>query len=225
MEGVKYVIVVTRRDFTEEYDEFFHIAGAKTVIRNFCRGATSDSVLNALGIERVERIMFRTLVTESVAANLRKGLLTEMRLGATGNGFYISVPADSIGGTNSKNYFLGEGPIVKREKENMEEKSKFVLLITIADKGNVDLIMEAAKSAGATGGTVVSGKGTGTNIAKFFGVAISEEKEMVYIVAKRDFRDAIMKAIMEKAGKDSAAHGVVFSLPVDEVAGINGFAE
>ncbi|MBP5686802.1 MAG: P-II family nitrogen regulator [Clostridia bacterium] len=224
MQGVKYIIVVARRDFAEEYEEFFHAAGAKSVIRNFCRGSTSDSVLNALGLERVERIMFRTLVTDKCAEEIRKGLLRDMRITDSGNGFYVSVPVDSIGGNMSKNYFLGEEEI-KKEGVIVEEKSKFVLLITIADKGNVDLIMDAAKSAGAKGGTVVSGKGTGTNIAKFFGAVISEEKEMVYIVATRDTRDAIMKAIMEKAGKDSDAHGVVFSLPVEEVAGINRFAE
>lgn len=225
MEGIKYLLVVARREFTEEYDEFFHRAGVVTVIKNFCRGVASDSLLDALGLEKSEKIMFRMLATEDIASTIKKGLIADMNINDSGNGFYISVPIDSIGGTSGKNYFLGDLPIVKRGKEKMEEKSEFVLLITVADKGNVDLIMEAAKSAGAQGGTVVSGKGTGVNIAKFFGATISEEKEMVYIVAKRDTRDAIMKAIMAKAGKDTSAHSVVFSLPVEEVLGIDRFFE
>ena len=107
----------------------------------------------------------------------------------------------------------------------MEEKSKFVLIIAIADRGNSELVMDAARSAGATGGTVLSAKGTGAKIAKFFGVVISEEKEMVHVVARRESRDAIMKAIMEKAGSDTPAHGVVFSLPVEQVDGIRSFAD
>ena len=83
--------------------------------------------------------------------------------------------------------------------------------------------MDAARSAGASGGTVVKAKGTGAELAKFFGVSISEEKEMVYIVASRNDRDNIMKAIMEKAGNNTDAHGVVFSLPVDSVVGIKNF--
>ncbi len=224
MEGVKFVLIVTRRDYAEEYMDFLKEIGAKGVLRNFCRGATSESVLQALGLERVDRIMFRAIVSEKTAETLRKKLITEMRIAATGNGFMVIVSADSLGGASSKNYFLGDAPIEKGEKI-MEDKSKFVLLITIADKGNVDTVMDAAKEAGATGGTVVSGKGTGTNIAKFFGATISEEKDMVYIVAKRENRDAIMKAIMEKAGRDTEAHGIVFSLPVDEVAGIGSFIE
>ena len=99
------------------------------------------------------------------------------------------------------------------------------LIVAISQHGYTDLIMEAARSAGASGGTVVKARGTGAEIAKFFGVSISEEKEMIYIVAKRTDRDAIMHAIMEKAGSASEAHGVSFSLPVDSVVGIKHFEE
>ena len=97
------------------------------------------------------------------------------------------------------------------------------MIITVVDKGNTELVMNAARTAGANGGTVVRAKGTGAEIAKFFGVSISEEKELVYIVASRESRDSIMKAIMEKAGTNTNAHGVIFTLPVDSVAGIKGF--
>ena len=101
-----------------------------------------------------------------------------------------------------------------------ENQSKSVLILTVCNKGNTDIVMDAARSAGATGGTVVKAHGTGAELAKFFGVTISEEKEMVYIVAKREERDKIMYAIMEKAGKNTPAFGVVFALPVESVLGI-----
>ena len=107
----------------------------------------------------------------------------------------------------------------------MSGESKNVLVITIVDKGNTDLVMDSAREAGETGGTVVKANGTGAEIAKFFGVSISEEKEMVYIVTKREDRDAIMHAIMDKAGVNTDAHGVIFSLPVDKVVGIKYFEE
>ena len=54
-------------------------------------------------------------------------------------------------------------------------------------------------------------------------MTISEEKEIIYIVAPRALRDGIMRAVMEKAGKDTSAHGIVFSLPVESVLGISGY--
>ena len=106
-----------------------------------------------------------------------------------------------------------------------QKTNNLVLIITVADRGNTDIIMDAARSAGASGGTVVNAQGTGAGMAKFFGVSISEEKEMVYIVAKKSDRDAIMHAIMEKAGSNTEAHGILFSLPIDSVVGIKGLED
>ena len=107
----------------------------------------------------------------------------------------------------------------------MENKYSHEAILCIVNSGFSEAVMDAAKKAGARGGTVVKAKGTGAEIAKFFGVSISEEKEMVYIVASRKGRDDIMRAIMEKAGRNTEAHGVVFSLPVDKVIGIREFEQ
>ena len=97
-------------------------------------------------------------------------------------------------------------------------------LRAVLNKGFTDTVMDAARAVDARGGTIVKARGTGAGFEdKFFGVSITEEKEMVYIVAKRDIRDDIMKAIMEKAGVNTDAHGVIFSLPVDNVVGLKAF--
>ena len=43
--------------------------------------------------------------------------------------------------------------------------------------------------------------------------------EMVFIVSGTDKKKDIMKAIMQKAGMDTKAHALVFSLPVSATAG------
>ena len=220
MEGVKFIMTVTHREYAEDYTEFFYSRGVRNLIKLFATGSARDKALSALGIERALKAVFCTVVTDSDANEINKGLMRETNLTEHGNGFSITIPLDGIGGESGKRYLLGDKPLEKKENGKMEEKSKYVLLTVIADKGNVDVVMDAARAAGATGGTVLSAKGTGAEIAKFFGVAISEEKELIYIVTRRENRDAIMKAVMEKAGGDSDAHGVVFSLPVDSVMGI-----
>ena len=146
-------------------------------------------------------------------------LINELEIYRPGNGVVMFIQVDGLGGQFAKGYFLGEEEIEK-ESVMSENQSKAVLIITVCNKGNNEVVMDAARGAGATGGTVLRAQGTGAELAKFFGVTISEEKEMVYIVAKREDRDKIMYAIMEKAGKDTPAFGVVFSLPIDSVLGI-----
>ena len=82
------------------------------------------------------------------------------------------------------------------------------------------MVMDAARSAGAAGGTVLHARGTGMKRAeKFFGVSLVSEKELVLIVTKTENKNAIMQAVMQKAGMDTKAKAIVFSLPVTDTAG------
>ncbi len=224
MRKIKYLIAITNRDNTEKYLDFFHRHGEIKVIYNFCDGTANEKTLSYMGLANTERVMFETIVRDEQLPELIKDFYLELDIGAMGSGVVTLIPIDGVGGISSLKYFVGENP-VEKEKEQMSEESKNVLIITVADKGNTDLIMDSAREVGASGGTVVKAKGTGAEIAKFFGVSISEEKEMVYIISKREDRDKIMHAIMEKAGANTPAHGVIFSLPVDKVVGIKHFED
>ncbi len=224
MLGLKYMITITKREYAEDYIDFFHRRGVASVLSKLCNGTASESTLSLMGLEKTEKVMLSSMVREENLGQIIKGLLVEMDISSAGNGISVVVPVDSIGGKSSLKYLAGEEPLQKKESESMSAiDSKVVLIITVVDKGNTDTVMDAARSAGAKGGTVVRAKGTGAELAKFFGVSISEEKEMVYIVARRDNRDGIMKAIMDKAGVSTNAHGIVFSLPVDNVVGLKAF--
>ena len=95
------------------------------------------------------------------------------------------------------------------------------LLVVIADLGNSDLIMDAARQAGATGGTIIHAKGTGMERAeKFLGVTLASEKEIIFIVTKKEQKNAIMQSVMEHAGMNTKAKAIVFSLPVTSTAGL-----
>ncbi len=224
MQGLKYVITITKRDYAEQFLDFFRQNEINRVMAKLCSGTATDSILDVLGIEATEKVMFEAIVREEAIKDLKRGFIYEMDIGISGNGVVFILPIQCVGGMSSVKYFAGEKPLEKTEETKMSETNKS-LIITIVDKGNTDIVMEAARGAGASGGTVVKAKGTGADIAKFFGVSISEEKEMVYIATKKEMRDGIMRAIMEKAGTNTDAHGVVFSLPVDSVLGIRSLEE
>ena len=95
------------------------------------------------------------------------------------------------------------------------------LIVVILNEGCSDMVMSAARPAGATGGTVLAGKGTGARESeKFLGISLASEKDVVLIVAEKQKKAAIMKAIMEHAGPGSAAAAICFSLPVTSVEGL-----
>ncbi len=219
MYGLKHLTIVSARDNEKILVDFLHSKGVKTVLCKFCFGTATKSVLDVLGLEDTERIMLDCVVPISKVTEIKNALSYELNF-ARGLGVAYFSSVDSLGGEYAKNYFTDE-PISKGE--NKMEQTKFVLIMAIVNKGNVDDVMDSAREVGASGGTVVKAKGTGTEIAKFFGINICEEKEIIHIVAKREKRDDIMRAIMAKAGKDTEAQGVVFALPVEEVVGIKSF--
>ena len=129
-------------------------------------------------------------------------------------------PLSSIGGKRQLR-FLTEDRGFEKEEESSLKGTDYELLVVIANQGYTDVIMDAARKANATGGTVIHAKGTGMEKAeKFLGVSLAQEKEMIFMVTKTKDNNGIMQSIMKEAGIGSKAGAIVFSLPVTETAGM-----
>jgi nitrogen regulatory protein PII len=81
--------------------------------------------------------------------------------------------------------------------------------------------MDAARREGARGGTIFHGRGTGNpEMEKFFGFAISPEKEIVIILIEKEFKEAVLRSINKAAGLETKGQGIAFTLPVSDVVGV-----
>lgn len=101
-------------------------------------------------------------------------------------------------------------------------EDNFDLVVSIVNRGHSDPVVEASREAGANGGTIIYGRGTGKNeTATFMGVSIQPEKEIIMTLTKTENRNNIMEAICEKAGLGTPGAGICFSLPVTKVRGIS----
>ncbi len=220
------LINILGREFEESYLDYYKKNGVNAVFSTLCLGTASKSMLDYLGLERNEKVLLTSLVSSRRARKLLQGLVSKMGINLPGTGIAITVPVGSIAG-NASLMYLAEGQDEPSEESNevneMKEQKDFsyALITVIAEKGCSDMVMDAAREAGAGGGTVVHAKGTATEFtAKFFGVSIAAEKEMIYIVTRRSDKDAIMRAVIEKAGPATDARAAVFSLPVEDVVGL-----
>ena len=101
-----------------------------------------------------------------------------------------------------------------------------ILIVAVANEGRTDTVMNAARAAGAAGGTVIHGKDTASEeSAHFFNISIASEKEMIFIVSKKEQKAQIMRSVLEKAGPGTEAGAVLFSLPVTSVEGFGLFED
>ena len=139
------------------------------------RGTAVQSMLDLLGIESNEKRVVLSTATEEKTAALIEAQKRRLHIGVPGHGIVIAVPVKSIGGGKTVAYLMGEEN--KSAKTAPPSGYAYELIVVVASEGQTDLVMNAARAAGARGGTVLHGKGTGAKAdPKFHNISIAEEK-------------------------------------------------
>ena len=100
------------------------------------------------------------------------------------------------------------------------------VIFAIVNAGFADEAMAVAREQGARGGTILGARGVAREEeAAFFGITIHAEKEILMLVVEKNVRDNILNALYKTMGMDKKAQGIVFSLPVSDVAGLVAIPE
>jgi len=110
---------------------------------------------------------------------------------------------------------------VTKSRKARECKIKFDLIVSIVNRGHSQLVVEASKKAGAEGGTILGGRGSGVHEkSRLFGVTIEPGKDIILTLVPRDDADAVLDAILDEAELNKPGKGISFILEVKKVAGI-----
>lgn len=202
------------------YAKLYKESGLAVTFMTLGAGTARGDVLDYLGLEASEKTVIFSVQEEEDWFALKKKLRQKLQIDAPGGGISFIIPLSSIGGKKTLQFLLAKDEYQKEEESTLKDTAHD-LIIVIANRGYIDLVMDAAREAGAYGGTVLQAKGTGMEHAeRFMGVSLAAEKEMIFIVTKTEQKNSIMKAVMEQAGPDSKAKAIVFSLPVTDTAGL-----
>ncbi len=214
MGGAVLMITITDRSRCGEFAAWYQEQGIPLVLTALGSGTATTEILDCLGLEATEKAVLFCVAPHS--PQLVRRAEKALWLDVPGRGILMTVPVSSIGGAAARDYLLQQ-----EAEKSMEKEITYELLVVITNQGYTDMVMDAARAAGATGGTAVHAKGTGTELAKkFFGVSIAAEKELIFILTLEETRVPIMKAIMAQAGMQTEAQSLVFSLPVSDIAGL-----
>ena len=99
---------------------------------------------------------------------------------------------------------------------------QYDLIITIVNRGFSSDVIDVSKEAGAEGGTILHGRGSGIHdTTKLFGICIEPEKEVVLTLIDKTKTDAVVNAISNKVNINKPGKGIVFVIDVKRVAGIH----
>lgn len=223
----RILMLITSPKLADKAAKLYHEGSIPIHYRLNGTGTATSEMLDLLGIGSSDKGILISIMPKNFADKMLSKMYSELHLGTPGHGIGFTLP---LSGANSHilrmlRYYSGdaeEAP-VRKEEIVMTNETKNVLIAVIANRGYSEDVMTAAKSAGAGGGTVLHSRRIGDEQAmSFWGFSLQEEKEMILIVANSETKMPIMQAISEKCGMRSEAQGIVLSMPIDSVIGLNG---
>lgn len=220
MGNLYMMTAIVDRKIASEYAKLYQENNLNVMFLSLGYGTVTNDMMDMLGLESKEKTVVIAIVEEDKWITVKRQLEKVLKIDAPGGGVAFIVPLSSIGGRKALQ-FLIENDKYERQEESTLKNTTHDLIVVIAELGYTNLIMDAARKAGAYGGTVIHAKGTGMAAAeKFMGVSLAAEKEVIYIVVKSEQKNPIMQAIMEEAGINTKAKAICFSLPVTDTAGL-----
>lgn len=177
-------------------------------------GTASQGILDFLGLSKTEKNILLSIISIDVEKNIINYLRNNARINEIGKGIAFTVPLSSSSKYVRDSFTLKRG-------EKMKSNINYHLIITIANEGSADEIMNAAKKNGANGGTLIKGRGLGDkNSFKLFNLTVEPEKDILLIICKEDEKNKIMTAILDKNGMNTDNKAICFSLPIDNAVGL-----
>ncbi|MBR7143283.1 MAG: transposase [Clostridia bacterium] len=187
------------------------------------KGTASGEVADMLGLGGVDKTLLMSMLPKTVADGMLLKLRNHLYLGSPNSGVAFTMPLSGVSAClmHMMQALEHENGLTERN-DNTTMDNRYTMIMAFVNQGFSEAVMAAARPAGARGGTVFHSRRAETEEAhQFWGISVQEEREIVMILAEKEQKTEIMKAITEKCGMQSEAHGMVLSVPVDSVAGLN----
>jgi hypothetical protein len=229
-EKIRILILITTAKLAQRAEDLFNDEDVPLHYHMVGTGTAPSEIMDILGLGSTEKDILLTFLPKQFSDDILLKLRKELRLGSANSGIAFTIP---LTGANSF--------VIKRLKEVSEEyasrknerkventmtDSKYVMVAAMVDQGHGEHVMDAARGAGARGGTIIHGRQVGDETAvNFWGISLNDEKEIVLIITDNDSKVDIMQAISRDCGVKSEAKGLVISFPIESVIGINDYDE
>ena len=192
--------------------------GVKGATISIGRGSVSGRLMNFLAINEERKEIVTMIVESELAEDAIKGISAEMKFEKPHHGIAFSYCVSEFIGSRNKECCLNN--------TNDGGKNMYNIIFVIVEKGKAEDVIEAANKAGSTGGTIINARGAGIHeVQKFFSMEIEPEKEEVFIITRKEKKDAIVASIRENLKIDEPGTGILYVLELNEVYGLHLGAE
>ena len=222
VEPLDLMVAIVTRDHGEQLSRLYPQDQIPLQLITLGKGTANSELLDMLGLEQTEKDIVFSLIPHSAIRGTLDRAAKIMHMNRIGGGVAFALPLTSVTRLAARAAANADTLLPDIEKEkNMETEGRFELIMCVVHHGYSDKVMDRAREAGATGGTVVHSRALGSLEAqRFIKITIQPEKENIIILAPAEKRAQIMKAITDMEDFITGAQGMIFSIPVTGVAGL-----
>ncbi len=215
------LFTIVDRGKGEAVTGLLEMEGANHHIVALGHGTAHKGIMSVLGLRDTAKDVVITFLPSSVATKALRRLSYALDMDRPGKGIAFVLPLGSMGAAALQHLMANYDKTEAKEEPAPMEQFTHELVVAVINKGFSETVMEAARPAGAGGGTIIHARGAAPQEAShFFGITIQPEKEMMLIVVDKEHKVPVMQAISRAAGLQTAGHGIVFSLPITELMGL-----
>lgn len=188
----------------------------------YAKGTATSEFADVMGLGGIDKTVTLSMLPKFFADKMLLKLRDNLYLGTPNTGVAFTVPLNGLNTRAMSVMKAADSSETEQRNEGENMEVNYTMIMAFVNQGYSDAVMDAAKPAGARGGTVFHSRQVGSEEAlKFWGISVQEEREIVLILAEKDKKLDIMKAIGEKCGSNTPAHGMIVSMPVDNVVGLS----
>lgn len=174
-------------------------------------GTVHSKLMNKLGLTETQKEILMISASNKLCDNLHEIVSDNLKLSKRNKGIAFSIPFKR---------YQSQEPKQEQERSAKKINPSHYCIMTIIDRGRSRECIDAARAAGARGGTIIHGRGAGVPTDYYFPLVIEPQKDIVMIITTKDKVASIRERIATDLQLDKTGTGIMFILPVNKTSGL-----
>jgi len=180
-------------------------------------GTAPTEMMDIFGLGTKDKDIVISLASENTVKAMMSDFGTSFQSHSKYGGLMIILTTSAAGRVLTEILTHNENSVAEKGDGAMKNEHHNNLIIISLNEGYADSVMQVARKAGATGGTVIKGRlADMENIADLETLQIDEEREILVILAPLKTSKQIMEDVNKEFGIHSKANGIITAIPTEK---------
>jgi nitrogen regulatory protein PII len=220
--SLKLIFTVVKKGSAKKVIRAAKNAGAEGATTMFGLGTAPPGTYTFWGLDMSpEKEIIMTMTRGETTQRVFTAVRRILKLHKPGAGIIFILDVVHLAGCVHAGRKIHKNPRKKSDDTTMKQTGTYDLIVTIVNSGFSADVMIAAREAGAEGGTVMHGRGSGIHeTSSLFSIDIEPEKDVILTLVDRSISEKVLKSIVDRSSLNQPGKGIAFMVEVEEVAGI-----